>query len=181
MTLRNPVRNLSLGRSRGQPWQVPPSHSVVCCALPPRCACVLMPRLQCKKMVGYKYCLNGAREHRSMLIAGHTGACRLLPLRYQKRPQASAPGGKQKAGVLELRIGYHLLEGGVEKLKKPLAVLEKRAIPRDEDMDDGAGPSACSGSAAPGEWLYDAEGLPRVPQPGVEYKAWPIFQRSVQR
>ena len=80
--------------------------------------------------------------------------------------------------MLELRIGYHLLEGGVEKLKKPLAVLEKRAIPRDADMDDGAGPSSCSGSAAPGEWQYDAEGLPRVPQPSVEYKARPTFQRS---
>ena len=80
--------------------------------------------------------------------------------------------------MLELRIGYHLLEGGVEKLKKPLAVLEKRAIPRDADMDDGAGPSSCSGSAASGEWQYDAEGLPRVPQPSVEYKARPTLQLS---
>ena len=79
--------------------------------------------------------------------------------------------------MLELRIGYHLLEGAVEKLKKPLAVLEKRAIPRDMDVDEGPGPSACSGQAASHEWQYDAEGLPRVPQPSVEYKARPILLR----
>lgn len=35
----------------------------------------------------------------------------------------------QKAGVVELQIGYHLLEGKIIALKKPLAVLEKESDP----------------------------------------------------
>jgi hypothetical protein len=35
----------------------------------------------------------------------------------------------QKAGVVELQIGYHLLEGKIITLKKPLAVLEKECSP----------------------------------------------------
>ena len=34
-----------------------------------------------------------------------------------------------------LRIGAHLLEGKIEKLKKPYAVLKKRATPKNVDSE----------------------------------------------
>jgi hypothetical protein len=82
---------------------------------------------------------------------------------------------------MELVIGYHLLEGTAVKLKKPLAVLEKRAGAADTGMAEADPPSASGNPAATGErTACSGAGQPRplAPALSVEYKVRLLSQRS---